>query len=200
MRRRTFIAIAAIALASAGSATLARQAGDVRGLVADLGAADPGARAKAACGLREQGDRAAGAIPDLVKLLADAAPVEGPICGRQWRHADLHQTTTPGEEAAAALAAIGSTAFVPVVGALRGMLWVARRNAAWTLGVLDDRRAVTPLIETLRDTEAPVRERAAWALGAIGDSEAVPALVVALKDADPRVRREAAWALGVIGK
>ncbi len=167
-------------------------------LIGDLASADPAARTRAACGLRELGDRAADAIAPLVRTLADGAPVDGMICGRRWsRHGD-DTLTSPGEEAAAALAAIGTRAFQPVLAALHGDAWIARRNSAWTLGALDDDRAVDGLVEALRDREASVREQAAWALGAIDDKRAVPALIASLKDSDARVRRQAAWALGAL--
>ena len=44
--------------------------------IADLVAADPAVRARAACELRELGDAAADAIQPLVGMLGDAAPVE----------------------------------------------------------------------------------------------------------------------------
>jgi len=169
-----------------------------RELIADLDAVDAAVRARAACGLRELGDRAAGAIAPLVKLLADGSPVEGNVCGRRWWHGGTHDLTSPGEQAASALAAIGSQAFQPVLAALRQEAWIARRNAAWALGALDDNQAVPALIDALRDREAPVREQAAWALGAIDDTQAMPVLIAALKDQDARVRRQAAWALGAI--
>ena len=114
---------------------------------------------RAACGLRELGDRAVDAIGPLVALLADAAPVDGDVCGRRWsRHGD-DNLTSPGEQAAAALVAIGTRAFQPLLAALKQDAWIARRNAAWALGALDDNRAVAALVEALRDREAPVREQ-----------------------------------------
>ena len=169
-----------------------------RELTSDLTAADPTVRTRAACGLRELGDRAVDAIPPLVTLLADAAPVDGMTCGQRWSRHGENELTSPGEEAAAALAAIGTRSFQPLLSALRRDAWVARRNAAWALGALDDNRAVGGLSDTLRDREAPVREQSAWALGAIDDTQAVPALMAALKDADAGVRRQAAWALGAL--
>ena len=75
-----------------------------------------------------------------------------------------------------------------------------RKQAAWALGAVDDRRAVDALVRALKDQNSGVREQAAWALGAIGDSQALPGLLPALKDANSGVRRQAAWAIGVIGK
>jgi HEAT repeat protein len=177
---------------------LAQESRPAKELIAHLASDDPGARTRAACELRELGDRAVDAIAPLVRLLADGSPVEGTVCGRRWSQRGDDALTSPGEEAAAALAAIGTRAFQPVLGALRHDAWIARRNAAWALGALDDNRAVASLAETLRDREAPVREQAAWALGAIDDTQAVPALAAALKDPDARVRKQSAWALGAL--
>lgn len=167
-------------------------------LVNELSAPDPAVRAHAACGLRDLGDAAVDAVQPLTALLADAAPVDADVCRKGSWHRNEKDVTTPGEEAAAALVTVGSRAFTPVLQALRSPAWVARRNAAWALGALDDRRAVPGLIEALKDREAAVRTRVAWALGAIDDSEAVPALIAALGDTDAGVRHQAAWALGAV--
>jgi HEAT repeat protein len=167
-------------------------------LVEQLAASDPAVRARAACDLRERGGDAAAAIDALVALLPDAAPLERSVCGQNWWRWNPENRTTPGEQAASALVAIGSRAFDPLVKTLRHSAWFARRNAAWALGALDDRRAVDPLVPLMRDSEAAVREQTAWALGALDDRSAVPALITGLKDADARVRRQAAWAAGAI--
>ena len=169
-----------------------------RELAAQLSAADPQARAKAACSLREMGDEAAGAIDALAALLPDGAPVPQTVCERNWNRWNNEMTTTPGHQAAAALVSIGSRAFKPLVAAASHSSWIARRNAAWALGALDDPTAAPVLLKALVDTESPVREQAAWALGAIDDSSAVDALIRALKDTEARVRQQVAWALGAI--
>src|SRR6185503_3704320 len=117
-------------------------------------------------------------------------PIESSVCGRRWWRGEANDLTSPGEQAAAALVAIGTRAFQPVLSALGSTTWAARRNAAWALGALDDQRAVSALVAALKDREPGVREQVAWALGAIDDADAVPALVGALKDSDPRVRRQ----------
>ena len=176
----------------------ATQALGVKDAATMLAAADPVSRARAACDLKKSGDLAVEAVTPLVQLLADASPVERSVCEQHWgQHGD--PLTTPGELAAAALVSIGSRAFDPVLSALKDSRWVARRNAAWTLGALNDSRAAKALVEALKDSEADVREQAAWALGALGEEIATEALVSALKDPDPGVRRQAAWALGAIG-
>ena len=169
-----------------------------RELITQLSAPDPEARTKAACELREMGDEAAPALDALVALLPDGAPVEQSACGRRWSRWNADNRTSPGEQAASALVAIGSRAVPPLLRAIKSSSWIARKHAAWALGALDDRRASAPLIEAMQDAEAAVRQQAAWALGALDDPAAVPALVTALKDQNPKVRSQAAWALGAI--
>ena len=167
-------------------------------LTAALGAADPVVRARATCELRDHGDNAAAAIDQLAALLADGSPVDQSVCPRRWWRGGDDHGTTPGELAASALVSIGSRTYPALDRALRSTVWIARRNAAWALGALDDPRAVRGLIDALRDREPPVREQAAWALGVIEQREAGEPLIAALKDTDARVRRQAAWALGVL--
>ncbi len=174
------------------------QARNAREVIADLSAVEPVARAQAACALRNMGDSAFEALSSLTDLLADASPVPSSVCDRRWSRGDANDMTTPGEQAAAALVAIGTRAYPPLLKALSAPAWAARRNAAWGLGALDDQRAVPVLITALTDREPGVREQVAWALGALDGASAVPALAAALKDSDPRVRRQAAWALGAI--
>ena len=164
-----------------------------------LRASDPVSRARAACDLRELGDRAADAIDPLVALMDDATPVSEDVCenNRNWGGRD-GELTTPGKQAASALVAIGSRSFTPVLNALRSSVWVARRNAAWALGALRDTRAVPPLIDALKDREGQVREQVVWALGALRDPRATSPLIEALKDQEPSVRRQTAWALGAL--
>jgi HEAT repeat protein len=172
---------------------------DVRELAAQLSSGDPSVRAKAACSLREFGGDAAAAIDALVALLPDGAPVEQQICERNWGRWNTGQpTTTPGEQAASALVAIGSRTLKPLLAGIRHSSWIARRNSAWALGALDDPTALPALAGALGDQESPVREQAAWALGALDDTSATPKLVDALKDDSAKVRRQAAWALGAI--
>lgn len=167
-------------------------------LIAALRDQDPEARARAACELRNLGDRAAGAADALAVLLSDGSPVARAACERWWRRGNSDHQTTVGEIAASALVAIGSASFATLETALKSASWIARRNAAWSLGALDENRAVPRLIEATRDREAPVREQATWALGAIGHRDAVPALIDALKDDAAGVREQAAWALGAL--
>jgi HEAT repeat protein len=180
------------------STLLIAQERSIKELIAALAASDPAVRAQAACDLKDEGEAAVQAVEPLVRLLSDGAPVEQTICReRWWRNGDL--LTTPGQEAAAALVSVGTRAVDPLLKALTQPQWIARRNAAWALGALDDPRAVKPLISALGDSEPDVRAQAAWALGALEDPAALQKLTETLRDGDARVRRQSAWALGVMG-
>ena len=192
MVARTFLAGAVLLSVAAQKDAVAAAAG--------LASADPAVRTRAACELRELGSLAAPVLGRLTALLEDGSPVDPAICGeRTWRFHGSHDTTTPGEQAASALVAIGAPAKEPLMKTLTAPVWIARRNAAWALGALDASEAVPALIEALKDTDAGVREQVAWALGAIGDRRAVDGLIGALTDTAPGVRRQSAWALGAIG-
>jgi HEAT repeat protein len=194
-----------VVLMLATALALVAEQGDTRAKAAGLASPDPAVRTRAACDLREMGRDAAPALPQLTALLGDGSPVERSVCGertwgtgRRWGSAPLDMTS-PGEQAASALVAIGSAAYDPLTRALKGPAWIARRNAAWGLGALGNREAAPLLAGALRDGEAAVRQQSAWALGALDADAAVPALIDALKDSDASVREQAAWALGAIG-
>ena len=174
---------------------------DAPDLVTRLRDQDPRTRTIAACDLQRMGSAARTAIAALVERLPDASPVDPKVCGddRHYWSKDIEQQTSPGEEAAAALVAIGTESLPLLTTAARAPQWVARRNAVWALGALDDARGVTPALGALEDREPPVRRVAAWALGALDADVAVNALIAALGDTDASVRSQVAWALGAIG-
>jgi HEAT repeat protein len=176
-------------------------AADVNDLTAALRDADPSRRVIAACELERLGSAARAAIPALIERLSDNSPVEPNVCGkdRHFWSKDITQSTSPGEEAAAALVAIGSDALSPLIAASRAPQWVARRNAVWAIGSLDDGRGIAAATSALTDREPPVRRVAAWALGALDANDALPALISALTDQDGEVRAQVVWALGAIG-
>jgi HEAT repeat protein len=173
---------------------------DAAAATAALSSPDPAVRTRAACDLRALGSGAAAALPKLTALLEDGSPVDPAVCGdRTWRFRGMQDSTSPGEQAASALVAIGTPAYDPLAKALSAPAWIARTNAAWALGALGNRSAVPLLSRSLHDDESAVRRKSAWALGALDGSEAVPALIEALKDTDAGVREQVAWALGAIG-
>ncbi len=170
-------------------------------LMQALSSDDAAARAEAACRIGRLGFRAERAVTPLVELLSDASVVEDIACGhRGWHNDSGRWETSPGRQAARALADIGNRSFDPLVLALNGSSWVARKNAAFALGRLEDERAVAPLAALFTDAMPAVREQAAWALGRIEHPDALAPLVEALeKDSHDRVREQAAWALGRLG-
>lgn len=197
---RVWVVAAMLCTPTFAEATVVRQS--VTTAAAGLASADPVARTRAACELRELGGGAAPMLGRLVAMLDDGSPVDASVCGhRTWRYrgSGAKESTSPGEQAASALVAIGRPAQEPLTKALRGPVWIGRKNAAWALGALDSSEAVPALIEALKDTDAGVREQVAWALGAIGDRRAVDGLIGALGDSAAGVRKQAAWALGAIG-
>jgi HEAT repeat protein len=91
-----------------------------------------------------------------------------------------------------------SEVVLPVVDALRD--GDVRHEAAVTLGVLKDRRAVPGLIGVLGDPNPEVRLEAAHSLGLIGDPSAAPCLAPLLRDDDVQVRRYAVAALAWLAR
>jgi HEAT repeat protein len=228
MRRVAGLIVVAIGSFALHASPLLAQERGVRELVGLLRASDPVSRARAACDLRELGDRAADAIEPLVALMDDATPISEDVCenNRNWGGRD-GELTTPGKQAAAALVAIGSRSFTPVLNALRSSVWVARRNAAWALGALRDTRAVPPLIDAVKDREGQVREQVVWASARARSARHQPAHRSAesgnlrpspgglgagrapghaghrparrdLEDREASVREQTAWALGAL--
>jgi HEAT repeat protein len=74
----------------------------------------------------------------------------------------------------------------------------ARREAAWTLGRLGDRRATARLIQCLDDGSSTVRAAAAWALGRLDAPVALQYLEALLADPDEIVRAAAVDAYGAL--
>ena len=93
------------------------------------------------------GLKGAGAVPEISRLIAalgDSRPARASIFRNDV--ASEHRTT-PGEEAAGALARIGKPAVDPLIETLRtSSSPFARQNAAWALGQIDsvERQASVP--------------------------------------------------------
>ncbi len=173
--------------------------------IKSLSSANPIERANAACALGSLKQQAAPAIKALINLLGDEThvDVEQMQCwGRKSRGMNIkgvNDTTTVGEQAAAALASIGQEAVEPLIAALKDNAWRVRTNAAFALGIIKDERTVAALISVINDSQWQVREQAAWGLGLKKSSIVVEPLVNALQDSDYHVRSKAAWALGLTG-
>jgi len=93
----------------------------------------------------------------------------------------------------------GPGMLVVLIEALKNEDWIMRERAAYVLGEIRDRRAMTSLLPLLNDERAVVRFHAVYALEKIGDPRAVEALLTALDDDDADVRYRAASGLGRIG-
>src|SRR5437764_7622324 len=178
-------------------------AAEVGGHVSELSSPDPVKRATAACALKRMGARATAAIPSLVGLLADDTSIE-PIRCEDVGAYKSSEKTSPGEEAAKALAAMGGAAVAPLSDALGNSNWKVRKVAAWALGEIrsanaaDRKVRVERLTAALGDAQWEVRSNAAWALGELRGRTAEGQLITALSDGQPAVRRNAAWALGEV--
>jgi HEAT repeat protein len=173
--------------------------GPLQEAIEALDSIDPVERARATCPLAKMKEEAAPAVPKLVELLGDAAPIRDFACkekGGSWRETD---STTPGREAAKTLSRIGEVAVGPLVSALENGDTATRANAAFAMQMVPDPRVIDPLLRALGDHAALVREEAAWALSSKVDDRVAPGLAGALEDPDPRIRRKAAWSLGIQG-
>jgi HEAT repeat protein len=160
-------------------------------------------RAQAACDAGRK--RMVAAIPKLVSMLGDDAPIQPLKCwdnGRWSPALETFKQPSPGEQAAIALASMGTPAVEPLTAALSDSNSSVRRNAAWAIGELtnmgDSERAnaVPSLSSLLSDSDEWVRMAAARALGEIRDERAVEPLMNTLSDGSWRVRELGAWALG----
>ncbi len=205
----------ALAVALLASAAVEVGAGPGPGLVpaanrsdSEAGLASANAEARAAAVLELARSRGLDAIPDLLALLGDEAPIATPPGWRDlrpdWSPARavwLHPS--PGEVATIGLASFGSASALPLLSALASSDPVVRRHAAWGLGEIRQPRGIPKegldaLVRALADPDAEVRAAAAWAAGDIRIPAAVPDLLRLLHDPSPRIRAEAALALGEI--
>jgi HEAT repeat protein len=157
--------------------------------------------------------RDARAVEPLIAALADESPhvrqdaakalgligdprAIGPLIGAFRVEYGDTEDITAWQDAAIALARLGTPALDPLVGALSDENGIVRAESAYALGELGDRRAVEPLVAALEDGGRQVRLEAAEALGRLGDPRAIDALVALLDDPDAMVRLYAVRALG----
>jgi beta-lactamase regulating signal transducer with metallopeptidase domain len=160
-------------------------------------------RAREACEAGRR--RALEAIPKLISMLGDDTPIQPLKCwdNGRWNPAlETFKQPSPGEEAAIALASMGTPALEALTNALDDSSGSVRRNAAWAIGELTNMRegeranAVPRLISLLNDSDEWVRMASVRALGEIRDERAVEKLINTLSDAAWKVRELSAWALG----
>lgn len=168
-----------------------------------LSSANAQVRAESACLAGKS--HALEVIPTLVAMLGDDTPTQPFKCWEEgpWNPAlDSFKQPSPGEQAAIALASMGTAAFEPLTNALNESNPSVRRNAAWAIGELTNMRggeranAVPRLVVLLDDSDEWVRMAAARSLGEIRDDRATEGLIAQLADRQWLVRNTAAWALG----
>ena len=165
--------------------------------------ADAQARAEAACAAGRS--HAVEAIPALIGMLGDDSPTPLVKCWEDGRWSPAlasFKQASPGEQAAIALASMGTAALEPLTNALNDSNPSVRRNAAWAIGELTNMRsgersgAVPKLVALLDDSDEWIRKASARALGEIRDERATDGLIAHLSDREWQVRDTAAWALG----
>ena len=104
-----------------------------------------------------------------------------------------------GRHASSALIDTGTSAFEPLIAALKNPNDRIRSLAAAALGSFHNPAAVLPLIAALKDPAPGTRGGAVWSLQLLSDRRAVLPLCESLSDPDPIVRRGVVIALGAIG-
>ena len=163
---------------------------------------DADERAASACNASKQGD--VRSVELLVAMLGDDRKSQLIRCweGTRWSPAlQVFKQSSPGEQAALALASLGPPAYRPLANQLDNSNPSVRRNAAWAIGELTNMvpsarwDAVPQLITLLSDSDEWVRMAAARALGELHDHRAVTQLIATLSDNNWRVRELVVWAL-----
>lgn len=182
---------------------------EVRRYIEQLYSRDAVTRAMGAVALGRMGDRAEEAVPFLLSMLDDPVKLEWEVrdteglsmledAKRRLLGFYKERETSPGREAARAVARICIEPPAALFEALHSKSPATRRHAAEALGGIRDKRATQPLTLLLEDEDKDVRSQAAHALGRLRDTAATEALVRALKDSERSVRREVVTALGQI--
>jgi len=179
--------------------------GDVRRFIEQMYSRDHVTRAMGAVHLGRMGDLAEPGIPFLIAMLGDdvrleweARDTDSPLEEAKKRLMGLtkDRETSPGHEAAQALANLCAAAPQPLIAALGDPSAAVRVNAAFALGGIKDTVAVDDLLPLLKDPAIEVRCEAARSLGRLGDTKATEPLIAALKDTDRHVRTDIVTALG----
>lgn len=155
-----------------------------------LYSSDPAERGKSAFVLKRMGKKAKPAIPFLVDILSD----ESPLIVTSIPPSRLN--TSPGQEAAKALARIGRAGQNALITALKDDNPDVRGNVVRGLAMVEGMRALSLLRTTLGDKNAKVRIQVIEALAETEKPQAVEHMISALKDENPDVRKCAASELG----
>lgn len=157
---------------------------------------DPAVRARAASHLGNMGEDAAPAVTYLVQLLPDDTPVQlSSYLGGGYTSS---LETTPGDEAAHALAEIGDPASNALVLALSDPRPTVRRLAAKALGQIGNVSSVEFLVDLLNDPNRGVRATAAIALGNYHHPMAVQKIIELYPKSNAAVRTDLVYALSNI--
>ncbi len=149
--------------------------------VAELQAAEPVRRWRAAEALRRNPLVGPEAVAALVQVLADEEEFV------RWQAAEALAAQEPGR------------AFAALEGALADADSLRRAGAATALGKLGGESAVLALKKRIDDPAPAVRIAVAGALGEIADPTTAEVLLPLLEDPEPSVVRAAARALGQVG-
>ncbi len=154
---------------------------------------DPVERAWAAYQLAKLGRSAQAAVPHLAQLLTDHEPV---LLSR-YLGGGFHSSsaTTPGEEAAKALARIGQPAVDSLNQALSSPDPNTRRLAARATGMIGNIHSADTLIQTLSDPDPRVRAAAAIALGSYKHPLVAQKLMDAYQRAPDKQRTHLVYAM-----
>ncbi|MCK9615425.1 MAG: HEAT repeat domain-containing protein [Candidatus Omnitrophica bacterium] len=151
---------------------------------------NPLERKHAVITIGEYGKEAEAAIPFLIELMADSncCPEPGVI----YEHTPL-----VNEAVNWALIQIGTTCVKPLINVLDSSSPLVRRNAAYCLGQIADKRALLPLITLLDDKDPAVKWQAIQALAGLKDKRATEPLLNLLND--EHLRADIIYVLGQIG-
>jgi len=183
---------------------------EIKAEIERLYSLDPIERAYGAMNLRLKGLKASPAIPYLIGILDDETDLEWVAGKLQMAVSSLSNVypshTSPAKQAMAALKAIGEPAVMPLIIKLREKGSYGRPNAARTLRLIGDKRAVEPLIQTLKEKPSGnkwecqlLKMQAAEALGDLGDYRAVKPLINSLKSEEGWIKEHVANALVKLG-
>jgi HEAT repeat protein len=167
----------------------------LRELVVETTANNPNRRAKAADELGEMGERAAPAVPFLLRLLTDGDLARG----MPRKDDDYPYVFSVGIYAHSALHKIGAPAMEGALRALRDAGDRQKQELISLLGTYDDRRAAEAIVPFLKDSRAQLRKAAANALSHGLQAWLLPVMTDALTNGDSEVRYCAASYFGRLG-